>query len=744
MRRFILLTAILSLAFADVGLQAQDTNNITKLEAFARTFGYVRFFHPSDQAALVDWDGMAYFGTKQVLDSPPEETTQQLIEKLFGPIIVDLEIYEGAEEPRPTTNEVGPAEILAWQHKGIGLSPQGLYHSVRLNRSKEVEQQAAGPFGNLITQVDATPLRGKEVRYRFDAKIEKGRCRLQGWWRADLESKGRGLFENMADRPIQSPDWKEYELSGTVDQNAVALTVGVMFFGNGSALVDNVRLEQKEDDGWKEIKIVNPDFESGKSQPEGWVQPARGYDLQIETKDVANGKQSVRIARGTSTRVGRVLFDQIPKLGEVVDVEISPGLRLRMPLALPVKTEYKTGDDPTTDSWINKVNGADTDNADQEIASVANVILLWTVFEHFYPYFEQVETDWDAALSTALQNGLSADDREKATRNLQWLVAQLHDGHGNAIDIKSRKQVALVRFDWVEDQLVVFASDDSGFQVGDIVTQIDDKKSVDHLKEMEQYISGSSQWKRYRSTALMSQGTDARNLKIQRGEKLLDVELNFSGRKMATLDKGEVCRIEVDRENDSDDIWYIDMGRAEPKDVRSELEKLAEAKGVVLDFRGYPRGTQFLFQHMTDEHMQSQKWQVPEQIHPDRVDMKEIRTMSRWQMPPREPRFKGKMVFITNGSAISYAESCMSIVANYKLGEIIGSPTAGANGNINPFSLPGGYRVIWTGMRVMNHDDSQHHVRGVQPTIPMKPTIEGIKTGKDELLEHAVKLIDEQ
>ena len=110
-------------------------------------------------------------------------------------------------------------------------------------------------------------------------------------------------------------------------------------------------------------------------------------------------------------------------------------------------------------------------------------------------------------------------------------------------------------------------------------------------------------------------------------------------------------------------------------------------------------------------------------------------------MPPLKPRFKGKFAFITNGSAISYAESCMAIIANYELAPIIGSPTAGANGNINPFSLPGDYRVVYTGMRVMNHDDSQHHIVGVKPTIPMKPTIAGVRAGRDELLEKAIEVV---
>jgi hypothetical protein len=44
-------------------------------------------------------------------------------------------------------------------------------------------------------------------------------------------------------------------------------------------------------------------------------------------------------------------------------------------------------------------------------------------------------------------------------------------------------------------------------------------------------------------------------------------------------------------------------------------------------------------------------------------------------------------------------------------------------------------------MRVINHDDSQHHVLGVKPTIPMEPTVQGIRDGKDELLEKAIEIL---
>jgi C-terminal processing protease CtpA/Prc len=86
----------------------------------------------------------------------------------------------------------------------------------------------------------------------------------------------------------------------------------------------------------------------------------------------------------------------------------------------------------------------------------------------------------------------------------------------------------------------------------------------------------------------------------------------------------------------------------------------------------------------------------------------------------------------------------MGIVEHYKLGEIIGETTAGTYGNINPFTLPGGYSVSWTGMKVLKHDGSQHHGVGIRPTVSVTPTAAGIAAGGDEVLERAIEVMQEK
>jgi hypothetical protein len=51
-------------------------------------------------------------------------------------------------------------------------------------------------------------------------------------------------------------------------------------------------------------------------------------------------------------------------------------------------------------------------------------------------------------------------------------------------------------------------------------------------------------------------------------------------------------------------------------------------------------------------------------------------------------QFKAKIAFLTDGRAICYAETYIGMIEHYKLAEIVGGPTAGTNGNVNPLRCP--------------------------------------------------------
>ena len=67
----------------------------------------------------------------------------------------------------------------------------------------------------------------------------------------------------------------------------------------------------------------------------------------------------------------------------------------------------------------------------------------------------------------------------------------------------------------------------------------------------------------------------------------------------------------------------------------------------------------------------------------------------------------------------------------------------GSNGDVTTLTLPGDIVVSFSGHDVRHADCRQLQRVGIQPDIRVEPTIEGIVAGKDEVLEAAIKFLNE-
>jgi C-terminal processing protease CtpA/Prc len=98
---------------------------------------------------------------------------------------------------------------------------------------------------------------------------------------------------------------------------------------------------------------------------------------------------------------------------------------------------------------------------------------------------------------------------------------------------------------------------------------------------------------------------------------------------------------------------------------------------------------------------------------------------------PMPERFTCPVVFLTDANAMSYGETFMEMVKHYRIGTIIGEPTAGTNGDVR-FD----FEVMMTGLKFTSHDGSRHHGIGVIPDIIVHPEV-----GKDNVFEYAKSYI---
>jgi hypothetical protein len=369
------------------------------------------------------------------------------------------------------------------------------------------------------------------------------------------------------------------------------------------------------------------------------------------------------------------------------------------------------------------------------------IITFWNVMQHFYPYFDVVPDTWDEVLPRALREARGASVAAFDT-TLKHMAAALHDGHANIVGgpaAEPRTPLPIV-LDWVENQVVVTHVVDSATTLrrGDVVLAVDGEPVADGLARRQALFSGTPQWTRWRALTDMTLGYVGR-------ASVLRVR-GVDGRERAV----EVTRVQMAPAEPRPEpiadvapgVLYVDIDRVTDSMVVAALPRMTAAEGIVFDLRGYPRRvlTPTLLSRLTDTTVFSAHFEVPRITRPDREGW-EHPNDGAWRLTPGSPRIRARVAWITNGRAISYSESTLGVVEHYGLGDIVGAPTAGANGNVNPFRLPGGPIVSWTGMRVRKRDGSVHHGVGIQPTIPAQRTLRGVIDGRDELLERAIQVV---
>ena len=668
----------------------------------------------------------------------------------------------------------------------------------------------ANSVGNLMQSLPAAKYNLRRIRLSAAIRVEGPGTRAQMWLRLDRADNSMAFLENMGSRPVTSSEWKTYDITTAVPEDASRIVVGVMLFVAGNAWVDDVDIEILDEihkdrteparplttqgltnltafarlygyvrffhpsdqaaltdwenfaiDGARAVedasslndlqvrleKLFQPVaptlriFPSA-SRPEPAVLPKAAETIRYRHNGVGLASTTLSYSPYKSERVkSQASGVSIPQAFAAVLV---PGLGASVPIALYVDAEGtlphapKPGAAPLYER-----------HAEDRATRLAGVIIAWNVFQHFYPYFDVVKTDWPAELPKALRTAATdagADDYEKT---LSRLVAALKDGHGRVGAARAKPMlVPPLTFDWVEGQFVVTRvqkGKTEGILPGDRILKIDGKPIDQAATEARSVLSGATeQWIRWRAASLLSMCNPTARMTLDIEPFLSPgagktVEVACGPPKFKDMETYTEPRPEKIAELEPG-ILYVDLDRVTEADWKGVVPRLEKAKGIIFDMRGYPGqpGTLALT-HLTDNPIRSAKWNVPLVSQPDRIDF--AFTESGWDLQPAKPYFAAPRVFLTDGRAISYAETVMGIVENYKLGAIVGGPTAGTNGNVNPFQLPGGFTLSWTGMKVLKHDGSQHHGIGILPTVPVTRTRKGVAEGRDEILLRGVEVV---
>ena len=437
------------------------------------------------------------------------------------------------------------------------------------------------------------------------------------------------------------------------------------------------------------------------------------------------------------------IYDAKKTFGDSFTKNIGNGLSCTVPLVLmgSAKATYPAADSVELQNFQDKIEKSVPPffTANDLYVRLTGVAMAWNAFQHFYPYKEEAKLHWTKELPLALTAAYETKTPKEFGNLLRVLTEKLKDGHVSVrfaeqdyYSIKAEVALAEGKLIIAKVDSAAVAANKLSLKVGDIVESVDGKPALERFEMLKKRVSGSEQWKNARAEALLFDGNQDTEveLKIKRNDEGKDIKVLRT-----TYDrlknKAKIRKLE-------NGIYYINLDQTEMKDITAVLPELAKAKGIVCDLRGYPKGNHELIAHLLNIE-DKDKWMfVPRVTYPDfeQVTYDEM----GWELKPVQPHINAKVVFLTGGGAISYAESYMGFIKHYKLATIVGQPTAGANGNVNAVRLPGNYNIAFTGMKVKLHDGGQLHSIGIQPDVYVERTIKGVTEGRDEYLEKALDL----
>jgi C-terminal processing protease CtpA/Prc len=717
-------------------LEGRGLDNLT---AFARLIGYLRYFHPSDQAAAADWERLALAGVPLAEKAGSPAELARILEDFFRPVAPTARVFPtGGPRPAPPAELKAGAgtEAVYWTHLGVQVGPRS-----NLYKSRRVSGGEAPQGGEVAQIVEAAPYRGRRVTLRGVVRAEKGPAvlRLKSYVKDGAEPATLAEAKPAAG----NGDWQPFEISAEVPATADGLEVDLGLAAGGRVWWDDLSLRAAGAPDAAAPPLPNADFEIAgyDGAPAGWeldrASRLAGYRATLSTDRPRSGKGSLLLSWAKPDPASH------PRPEEPLVADLGGGVSALVPLALYRDAQGTLPHLPA----LARAEGGPTPSGDDRTTRLADVVLAWNVFQHFYPYFDVVQADWPGELRRALSAAATDADEKAFLDTLRRLVAALHDGHGNvSASFQGGGLGRLpVLWDWVEDQLVITQTAPAGaggLRAGDVVVAIDGKPARQALAAAEELVSGATpQWRRWVALGRLAMGAPREEARIEARHPdsssvtatLAHSATLFGDGSLVESRPGTISELRPG-------LFYVNVDQVTDDDFKAALDRLAGARGVIFDLRGYPRHiSPVILNHLVDHPFTSARWNVPVITRPDRQGWDW--DVSGWFEQPAAPRLTGKIAFITDGRAISYAESYLGIVEAYHLGEIVGAPTAGTNGDVNPFSLPGGYQVTWTGMKVTKHDGSRHHGVGIQPTVPVSRTLQGVTAGRDELLEKAIEVV---
>ncbi|WP_082780416.1 S41 family peptidase [Rufibacter sp. DG15C] len=411
-----------------------------------------------------------------------------------------------------------------------------------------------------------------------------------------------------------------------------------------------------------------------------------------------------------------------------------------------------------------------------------------TYVDYLYPYKYLMDVPWDDVILQAIPLFAKCDSRQEYERLLLTVNARLDDTQAFSFFRQLHHREKLFKnhyfppFDYriAEKKIIVTAIIDpvlcrqSNIKRGDVIEALDSvaiEEWVSALKSVLAVSNNQALWARvgeWGDNLLFRSEDDKMQVRLTRGEEQVSTTLRLMN--PSTPAKAKLIDIFFKKEHTTtakksknlayaakgivhfkiDDTYRFINDETPEEDavlMDSLLNKASRAKGIIFDMRGEPDNSDFVYQYLYKKFGKKNHYFARYyQLNPYQLGTYRLLTQPEVYFPatltPEEAVYNGKVIILVNGRTHSIGEwNIMSLQRLFPNSITLGEQTAGADGDVKKFPLPGGYEATFSGNAIYYPNNTATQRQGIKLNVPAQPTLKGVLANKDELLQKAIALI---
>lgn len=379
----------------------------------------------------------------------------------------------------------------------------------------------------------------------------------------------------------------------------------------------------------------------------------------------------------------------------------------------------------------------------------------WNIIQYYFPNKHLIEENWQNVLPEFIPKFVNAANEFEYKKAALALIGRIHDTHANiwgrdeTLEKFRGLNSAPFAVSFVEDKAVVTKiwdqalTEKSDLKIGDVIETINNRKVSDIIKERLDLTPASNYPTKLRDIARYLLQTNENSLQIEfrRDNISKEIKVEAYPKDKLKINFGEMFNKQIPAfKLIAPDIAYLYPGSLKPGEIARIIPEISKTKGLIIDFRSYP--SDFIVFSLGEYLMPKPTAFV--KFSNGSVTNPGLFTLTKELEVGKENSdyYKGKVVILINETTQSSAEYHTMAFRKAPNATVIGSTTAGADGNVSQFFLPGGISTMISGIGVYYPDGKETQRIGIVPDILVKPTIKGIRDGRDEPLEKAIEIIN--